>query len=88
MCITSNQEDYQIERLMLLAHRVVMIKHQFYMEYGGAEIRLKFKGDLLRQNKVRYNHGKIVNIYTVYEISSTFTSQSSFTLKNSLFGAV
>ena len=58
------------------------------LEYGGAGIRLKFKGDFLRQNKVTYNHGKIVNIYNVYEISSTFTSQSSFTLKNSLFGAV
>ena len=58
------------------------------LEYGVAVIRLKFKGDSLRQNKVTYDHGKIVNIYVVYEISSTFTSQSSFTLKNSLFGAV
>ena len=49
------------------------------LEYGGAGIRLKFKEDSLRQNKVTYNHGKIVNIYIVYEISSTFTSQSSFT---------
>ena len=57
------------------------------LEYGGAGIRLKFKGDLLRQNKVTYNHEKIVNIYIVYE-SSTFTSQSNFTLKKSLFGAV
>ena len=58
------------------------------LEYGGAEIRLKIKGDSLRQNKVTYNHGKIVKIYIVYEISSTFTSQSSFALKNSLFGAI
>ena len=58
------------------------------LEYEGAGIRLKFKGDLLRQNKVTYNHGKIVKIYIVYEISSIFTNQSSFTLKNSLFGAV
>ena len=58
------------------------------LEYGGVGIRLKFKGDFLRQNKVTYNHGKIVNIYIDYEISSTFTSRSSFTLKNSLFGAV
>ena len=58
------------------------------LEYGDAGIRLKFKGDSLRQIKVTYNHGKIVNIYIVYEISSTFTSKSSFTLKNSLVGAV
>ena len=58
------------------------------LEYGGTGIRLKFKRDSLRQNKVTYNYGKIVNIYTAYEISSTLTSQSSFTLKNSLFGAI
>ena len=66
-----------------------MIKHQFWcMEYGGAGIRLKFKGDLLKQNKVTNDHGKIVNICIVYETNSTFTSQSSFTLKNYLFCAV
>ena len=58
------------------------------LEYGSAGIRLKFKGDLLRQNKATYNHGNIVNIYIVYERSCTFTSQSNFTLKNPLFGAV
>ena len=58
------------------------------LEYEGAGIRSKIKGDSLRQSKVTFNNGKIVNIYTVYEISSTITSQSSFTLKNSLFGAV
>ena len=52
------------------------------------KMRLKFKNDLLRQNKVTCNHGKIVKIYIVYEISSTFTSQSTFTPKNYLFGAV
>ena len=57
-----------------------------FLEYGSARIRLKFKGDLLRQNKVTYSQGKIVNDYIVYETSSTFTSQSSFTLKNYLFG--
>ena len=39
------------------------------LEYGGARIRLKFKGDLLRQIEVTCNHGKIVNIYIVYEKS-------------------
>ena len=58
------------------------------LEYGGVGIRLKFKGDSLRQNKVAYNHEKIVNIYIVHEISSTFTCQSSFALKSSLFAAV
>ena len=52
------------------------------------KMRLKFTNDLLRQNKLTCNHGKIVNIYIVYEICSTFTSQSIFTPKKSLCGAV
>ena len=52
------------------------------------KMRLEFKNDLLRQNMVTYNHGKIVNICIVYEIRSTFTSQNTFTPKKSLFGAV
>ena len=55
------------------------------LEYESAGIRLKFKRDFLRQNKLIYNHEIIVNI--IYEISSTFTCQNSFTLKNYLFGA-
>ena len=31
-----------------------------------ARIKLGFKGDPLKQDKVRYNHGPIVNIYIVY----------------------
>ena len=65
---------------MLPVHQVVMIKHQL-------KFRLKFKGDSLRENKITYNHGKIVNIYIVYEISYTFTRKCSFTLKKFLFGA-
>ena len=37
------------------------------LEYGGGGIRLQFRRDLLKQNKVTYNHGKIVNIYIVYK---------------------
>ena len=33
--------------------------------YGGAGIRLKFKGDSFRQNKVTYNHGK-KEIFTLF----------------------
>ena len=35
--------------------------------YDNARIKVKFSGDLLRQNQVTYNHGPVVNIYIVYE---------------------
>ena len=37
------------------------------LEYGGAGIGLQFRRGLLRQNKVTYNHGKIVSIFIVYK---------------------
>ena len=42
----------------------------------------------MRQNKVTYNNGKIVNIYFVYEISKNYSISSYPTLENCLFGAV
>ena len=50
-------------------------------------MKLIFSGDLLKQNKVTYNHGPIVNIYNVYRLIPT-TKDSSVTLQNCLFGAV
>ena len=42
----------------------------------------------LIQDKVTYNHGKIVNIYIVYEISKNCSISSYLTIENCLFGAV
>ena len=36
---------------------------------SGNKLKLKFNGSFLTQNKIIYDHGKIVNIYIVYEIS-------------------
>ena len=54
--------------------------------YDDARIKVKFDGDLLKQNKVTYNHRPIVNIYIVYRLIPT-TKDSSVTLQNCLFGA-
>ena len=37
--------------------------------YLGPKIRVTFDGSCLKQDKTTYTHGKIVNIYIVYEIS-------------------
>ena len=38
------------------------------LDYVGTKIRVKFSGDCLKQEKITFNHGKILNIYIVYEI--------------------
>ena len=46
-----------------------------------------FHGSCLKQDKVTYKHRTVVNIYIVYELSSTLNSFDP-TLENYLFGAV
>ena len=56
--------------------------------YHASKIRVKFTGSCLKQDKVIFNHGKVVNIYIVYELGASSSSDSDPTLKNCLFGAV
>ena len=55
--------------------------------YDNARIKVRFNGDLLRQNQVTYNHGPIVNIYIVYETTPD-TKTSNITPENCLFGVI
>ena len=56
------------------------------LNYYGA--RVKFPGSCLRQPKISYTHGKVVNIYIVYELGASSSHNNHPTLKNCLFGAV
>ena len=56
------------------------------MNYYGTKTRLEFRGSCLKQDKSTFNHGKIVNIYIVFEIDKLY-AKSHPTL-NCLFGAV
>ena len=49
---------------------------------------MEFNGSCLKQDRVTYKHGKIVNIYIIYEISKNFNISNCPTLGNCLFGAV
>ena len=51
------------------------------------KIRLKFDWGYLKQDKITFNHVKIVNVYIVYALSSNLNNFNS-TLKNCLFVAV
>ena len=42
----------------------------------------------MQQPKISYAHGKVVNIYIVYELSASGSHSDDPTLKNYLFGAV
>ena len=58
------------------------------LNFYGTKTRVEFSGSSLRQDKVTYCRGTIVNIYIVYEISKHYGISLYPILENCLFGAV
>ena len=58
------------------------------VSYYGTKTRVKFTGSCLKQPKISYTHGKVVNIYIVYELGASSSHNNDPTLKNCLFGTV
>ena len=42
----------------------------------------------MKQDEITFNHGKVTNIYNVYEINKSINISDYPTLENCLFGAV
>ena len=58
------------------------------LDYYGTQAKVEFNGSCLKQDKVIFNHGKVVNTYIVYKISNSINISDYLTLANCLFGAV
>ena len=59
------------------------------LSFFGTKTKVEFNRSCLKQDKITYNHGKVVNIYIVYEIGNNNNNNSNYpTLQNCLFGAV
>ena len=58
------------------------------LDYYDTKTRVEFNGSCLKEDKVTFNHEKVVNIYIVYEISKSMTISDYPTPVNYLFGAV
>ena len=71
--------------LSLLLHLKKMLN--LSVDYVGTKARVKVNEDCLKQDKISFDHGKIVNIYIAYEIEKSVNISSYPTLENCLFGA-
>ena len=58
------------------------------LNYIGTRIRLEIKESCLKEDKITFNHEKIVNNYIVYEINKNFNISSYPALENCLFSAI
>ena len=54
------------------------------VNYVCTKARAKFNGDCLKQDKITFDHRKIVNIYIVYEIEKIVNISIYPTLENCL----
>ena len=55
------------------------------LSYYDDKIRKKFNGSCLKQDKSTYDHGKIANIYIVFEINKNYNISSYPTLENCFY---
>ena len=59
------------------------------LNYIGNKTRVNFDGGSLKQDKITFSHGKIINIYIVYEVNLwNYVYSFNLTLGNSLLGVV
>ena len=58
------------------------------VSYYVTKSRVKFTRSCLKQPKISYSHGTIVDIYIVYELGTSVSNDNDPTLKNCFFGAV
>ena len=57
------------------------------IKFAGKRMYVKFSGCCLMQGKITFNHGKIVNMYIVYDLKSNLNNFDP-TLQNCLFGVI
>ena len=58
------------------------------LDYYGTKTRVEFNGSCLKQDRIIFNHRKVVNIYIVYEIDKSINISNYQAPENCLFGAV
>ena len=79
-----NRKDF----LMKILQPLLQVIASSIQNYFGVKTKVGFDGNCLKQDKITNNHGKVVNIYTVYEISRNINISDYPTRENCLFGAV
>ena len=75
------------ERINILKHPIIVLITPNSDHYG-TKTRVKLNGSCFKQDKVTFNHRKVVNIYIVYELNGSSSNNNNPRVRNSLFGAV
>ena len=79
--IFGNLKNCLMKILQLLLQLIVPLIHL------STKTRVEVRGSYLKQDKITYDYGIVVNIYIVYEINKTFNIGNYPVLENCIFGA-
>ena len=58
------------------------------INYYGTKTRVEFNGSCLKQDKVTFDHRKVLKTYIIYELAGSSSNDNDSTVRSSLFGAV
>ena len=78
----------EIINSMTASHYSLIVTVTPFLDYYGTKGRVEFSRSCLKQDKIMYIHGKIVNIYIAYEISKSISIRDYPTLLNCLLEEV
>ena len=81
----SNDEDNVLLTALANSSNVSPI---IIIDQSRGKFSVVFNGNLLKQTKVAYNLGRIVNIYITYKLQKRNNDNPDMTLESSLFGTV
>ena len=84
--IAGNLKDCLTKKLIPLKRLIMGLLHTYIITIQI--IKVKFKGGCLKQNRFKFLHEEIVNVYIVYKTVNNFNVSSYPTLENCLFGTV
>ena len=83
-----NLKDCLMKVLSLMLHQLLAMQTKMIINYVGNKTRVEFDGSCLKEDKITFTHGNIVNIYVFYEIILWNRGYDDYPmLENSLFGA-
>ena len=54
----------------------------------NGKLNVRFSKNMLKQTKIAYSHGSVINVYITYRLRKRTINNRDFTLGNCLFGAV
>ena len=83
-----HNEDNYVSLSMMFLNTLSGLAPKLTIARENGKLNVTFSGNLLKQAKIHYDHGKIINLYITYKLKKRSNDSPDFSLENCLFGAI